>query len=80
LSAHYVPNERLRQCGCSVGAVWQMHGYILCTSGRFRLYLQIIASRNNQETALSAGLPVPAAKSVREDILDANRQLVLFPN
>jgi hypothetical protein len=37
-----------------VGAVWQMHGYILSSSGRFRLYLQFVASRNNQGTSLGA--------------------------
>src|SRR6516162_1304928 len=33
-----------------------MHGYVLSTSGRFRFYLQLIASRDNQETSLGAGV------------------------
>src|SRR6516164_3056128 len=33
-----------------------MHGYALSTGGRFRFYLQLIASRDNQETSLSAGV------------------------
>jgi hypothetical protein len=37
-----------------VGAVYQMHGYVLSASGRFRIYLQLVTSRNNQETSLGA--------------------------
>src|SRR6476659_5535002 len=54
VSAHDVPNERLRQHGGNVGAVWQIHGYILSSNGRFRLYLQLVTSRNNQEASLGA--------------------------
>src|SRR6516165_10209625 len=33
-----------------------MHGYVLSTSDRFGFYLQLIASRDNQETSFGAGL------------------------
>src|SRR6516162_10414789 len=49
-------NQRLRQRGCNVQPVTQIHGYVLSTSGRFRFYLQLIASRDNQETSFGAGL------------------------
>jgi hypothetical protein len=35
-------------------AILQVHGYIRSTSGRERLYLQLITSTSNQETALGA--------------------------
>src|SRR5262249_10847882 len=33
-----------------------MHDYIVSTGDRFRLYLQLIASRDNQQTSLGAGM------------------------
>src|SRR6516165_9928969 len=46
--------QRLRQRGCAVEVVAQMHGYMLSTGGRFRLYLQLITSRDNQKTSFGA--------------------------
>src|SRR5215472_14005373 len=56
MGARSIANQRLRQRGCAVGPVPQMHFYILSTSDRFRLYLQLITSRDNQKTSFGAGV------------------------
>src|SRR6266498_2717071 len=53
-STHDVPNERLRQRGFGMVTVSEVHGYIRSTSGRLRLYLQLITQPGNQETPLGA--------------------------
>src|SRR6516164_4493098 len=56
MRARYIANQGLRQRGCVVEAVAQMHGCILSTGDRFRLYLQLITSRDNQKTSFGAGV------------------------
>src|SRR6266568_1447126 len=52
--ALHTANERFRQRGRSRGAISEMHGYTLSTDGCFRFHLQLITSRNYQETPLGA--------------------------
>src|SRR5262245_55817777 len=56
MRAGYITDQRLRQRGRAVEAVAQMHGYILSTGDRIRLYLQLITSRDNQKTSFGAGV------------------------
>src|SRR6516225_1253043 len=56
MGARSITNQRLRQRGWAAGPVPQMHFYILSTSDRFCLYLQLINSRDNQKTSFGAGV------------------------
>src|SRR5262249_28553371 len=56
MRAGYITDQRLRQRGRAVEAVAQMHGYVLSTGDRIRLYLQLITSRDNQKTSFGAGV------------------------
>src|SRR6516162_6530867 len=56
MGARSITNQRLRQRGWAAGPVPQMHFYILSTSDRFCLYLQLINSRDNQKTSFGTGV------------------------
>src|SRR6266403_1303465 len=56
MGASSITDQRIWQYGCKVRPVAQMDGYILTTSGRFRLDLQLIAARDNQETSFGASV------------------------
>src|SRR6516165_3715036 len=56
MGARSITNQRLRQRGWAAGPVPQMHFYILSTSDRFCLYLQLINSRDNQKTSFGPGV------------------------
>src|ERR1700757_3126181 len=56
MRARSIANQRLRQRGCAVEAAPRMHGYIFSAGDCIRLYLQLITSRDNQQTSFGAGV------------------------
>src|SRR6516162_1610833 len=56
MGTHSMANQRLRQRRRAVESVPQMHFYVFSTSDRFRQYLQLIISRDNQKTSFGASV------------------------